>query len=806
MINSQYHGAGTLAVSVSGHVRSAKRARMRGSGRGGGSYGSSLERRVLVALVCIKIFGLITVFDPTSLQPFEAPKSLFSRALMWPTMAVLLLALARFGRAAIPASRLHVGVAAFVAASAIAAVSAEEPATALYGERTRYLGLTFVVDMAVLYLTVATAFRSSRDWVALGATIMAGSLVALVYALLQRLEVDPVAWIDPGAFGTLGNSNILGHLLAVVAVTAVCLAVLNPPTVGRGLRAVATALAVLVLFAIALVGTRGALIGTAVGLLVPLALWSQRARVIRRPALMAVSVVVVAAAVLGLGATGPGQRLIATVQGAGASDRLLLYGVAIDAIGERPILGYGPDGFGVAYAELHTAESRRASGGAINTSAHSWLLQTAATTGLVGASVLLGSIGAALATLWKQVRRQAPMAAIIAAALASYLVTGLVSVGSVGVDWILWVAFGGTVALSGPATVTTAATGVASPRTSWMIIVLTVTVGLVGGAVGWSALQASREASLARVALSRHDVRLALAGAQEAVRLDPGRASYWNLLGLAYGRLERWRQAGDAFERATALYGHDGSYWSNLAHARARQWAAGDRSPPMRDSALNAARRAAVIDRFVPHRHPPLAEAALLVEAPEAALEFSAAGLRLAPGSTQDEEIAAHAALASGDAAAARDVLEDVLQYRDTWTLRMALAALSAKLGDTAGARLHSERAQAVAKSTDGAPPRVRGAAACAYRACFYIYFEAGELLLADGSARSVTNPLNYTLNGVPLPTGTALGWLESQRQLTVELPSSGPFPRPGDFITVRGVVDRLSRPIAPDPTTASMH
>ena len=54
-----------------------------------------------------------------------------------------------------PRTRLHLIAAAFVLASAIWALFAENTYLALYGDRDRYLGLTFVVDMAVLYLAVA---------------------------------------------------------------------------------------------------------------------------------------------------------------------------------------------------------------------------------------------------------------------------------------------------------------------------------------------------------------------------------------------------------------------------------------------------------------------------------------------------------------------------------------------------------------------------------------------------------------------------------------------------------------------------
>lgn len=55
-----------------------------------------------MAVVTLKIAGVVLVFDPVGLQSFDYPKSLLSRGTEWILVGLVLLAVLRFGTAVVP--------------------------------------------------------------------------------------------------------------------------------------------------------------------------------------------------------------------------------------------------------------------------------------------------------------------------------------------------------------------------------------------------------------------------------------------------------------------------------------------------------------------------------------------------------------------------------------------------------------------------------------------------------------------------------------------------------------------------------
>src|SRR2546425_129138 len=114
-----------------------------------GEFTGSFAHQTLLWLVALKLIGLIVVFSTVLQFGFDLPKALWSRALEWPVAAILVVALLRHGTGIVPRSRLHVLVAAFVAANAVAAAVAPDAHVTLFRLPHRYLRLTDVPDMAV---------------------------------------------------------------------------------------------------------------------------------------------------------------------------------------------------------------------------------------------------------------------------------------------------------------------------------------------------------------------------------------------------------------------------------------------------------------------------------------------------------------------------------------------------------------------------------------------------------------------------------------------------------------------------------
>src|SRR5258706_3031096 len=98
------------------------------------TFEQSIEKRLLIWLIGLKIAAIIVVFDPQSDQAFDFAKSIVSRAFAWMLLAVIVFSLSRYGWRILPRGRLVLAVALFVLANAISGLFAESPYIALFGE------------------------------------------------------------------------------------------------------------------------------------------------------------------------------------------------------------------------------------------------------------------------------------------------------------------------------------------------------------------------------------------------------------------------------------------------------------------------------------------------------------------------------------------------------------------------------------------------------------------------------------------------------------------------------------------------
>jgi len=505
-------------------------------------------------------------------------------------VAGLVLVLLEHGWRVVPRTRLHVAVGGLALVSLVAALFAAQPYVALFGEQDRYLGLTFLGDMLVLYLSIAIAVRTAGDVaVLLGAIAVAGA-VASGYALLQLVGADPFTWAtDPRSrpFATIGNPDQLGHLISVLFGVAAGAAI---GATGHGSRAIAVAGAIATLGVAAFVATRGTLLGIACALASAVAMRPSRRSILATAAIA----LAIAGALL---ATPLGQRAVETARSGTLPDRITLYGIAWRATLERPFFGYGPDNFRAAFVEHRTAESLANLSAAPETSAHDWLLDASTTTGLIGLAALLVLVTLGSIELVRLARMAPAVGLPLAVGWAAYWANALVDVGSVAVAWFPWVAVGVAAALRGsrPQTVATRRL----PR--WLRPAIAI-VAVVGMASGTRAFIANEETFAAAEAMHFGDRDAAVALADRAAARDPGRADHWNRLGLALESQRRWADAAVAYREAAGRERYEPVYWANLARALARTGA--------QDDALAAAREAAAVDPNAPIGHVTLSEIA----------------------------------------------------------------------------------------------------------------------------------------------------------------------------------------------------
>jgi O-antigen ligase len=571
-----------------------------------------------VWLVAFKVVVLVLFFDPAGSVPFDLPKSLTSRALEWAEAGLVLGLLFTSGRAAVPRTRLHVAVLGVALVTATAAIFAAVPFVAVFGEQDRYLGLTYLLDMVVLYLAVAMAVRTDGDvGILLGAIVVAG-VVDGGYAVMQTLGRDPFAWAADARgrpFATFGNPDQFGHFISVLFGVLVGAAV---GATGPGRRAVAVASAVGTLGLAAIVATRGTLVGVvaaAAGIVTA-----------RRPtpraalAGLALSVLVLAALLV----TPLGQRAVATVQSGVLPDRIPLWAIAGRATLARPLLGYGPDNFRAAFVGNRTADSLAILGPGPQTSAHDWMLDTSAMTGLIGLAAVLVLVGLGTIELVRVARIRPAIGLALLGGWSAYWANGLVDVGSVAVGWYPWLAVGVAAALRGRRV---AAAARPMPRWLGVAIAIAVAVGIVTGS---RAFIANEEVWASAQASHFGDVEAAVILADRAAARDGGRADYWNRLGLALESQGRLTEAVAAYRTAASRQPYEPVYWANVARALARGAPAG--AVGAQDDAIAAARQAISVDPHTPFGHLVLAEIATRLGKCDLARSEAAEAAALQPG------------------------------------------------------------------------------------------------------------------------------------------------------------------------------
>jgi O-antigen ligase/tetratricopeptide (TPR) repeat protein len=665
-------------------------------------YARSRLRHFGVAVLCAKLALVPLIFDFSLDMPFAVSKAMVSHGLAYMLAAVMVGLFIQFGQQALRWSLIHVPALLFLAVNALAAIFAVDRELAFYGTHARMLGLGSIADCVVLYLAIVMLIRSRVEVIMATTSALGAAVVVLGYEAVQLLRMDPLRWSIDGStrpFSTLGQATSLAQYLASLSIAAVACG-LFADRMRLAVRVLIVVYAGVLVIGSLATGTRSALIGIAAGLAVMLLfVWLQHPN--RRVRAISALGGIGAAAVLGglVLFTPIGARLGATfVEGSpvegeddvldrlepSAAGRLTLYGIGLQMVGERPILGYGPDNFTVGVpryrpelAPVHVRQS-------LPTSAHSWVVQVAATSGLTGLVCFLAIVAVALGIAVRRGFQPATIAA--GATLSAFLGTGLTTVNELGTDWIFWASVGTIAAATandGGATRTSQ-----RPRREGrhresdtlrrIAPAVIVTGSLLLAATGWGALEASRAARASQEARLLGRTQSGIDLGLSATRSDAERATYWHTLGLAFIAARRWQEASDAFDRARRLAPYDVRYIADLVQAQLLLVNAGDGRA--RTRALQHADEAVAVDPNNPRSHLTRAVAMQVTGNLPEALRSVDRALALDPGSTNARLYITAAQIklaASGPADAiglAREGLLVLGSSRESVLLRIELA------------------------------------------------------------------------------------------------------------------------------------
>lgn len=307
-----------------------------------------------------------------------------------------------------PGKLLLLGLALGAFAAVLATAWSLDPALSATGSEWRRLGLGVELALAVSTLALAAWAAGAPErvrWI-LRAVAMA-SLAGAVYGTAQYFGLDPLQpaeryvvgegeWAIVRPPGTLGHAGYAATFLLHGVFAGVALALADAGK-WRRLGAISAGLSAV---AIALSGSRSALLGLAVGGLVLAT--TLRPRIWRRGALAAIALALAAVAFY---AAPTGERLRARVRWSGedpgGGGRLLLWRDAAGLAAENWLAGTGPETFSAAFLPYHSVELSQRLPEQYYESPHNILLDAACSKGVLGLLALLAIVAAGAWGAWR---------------------------------------------------------------------------------------------------------------------------------------------------------------------------------------------------------------------------------------------------------------------------------------------------------------------------------------------------------------------------------------------------------------------
>ena len=354
-------------------------------------------------------FLLPLAFLPNLVDEFVLPKLLLVRLVLVALTISLLVRWVAEGRVTWRRTPLDLPLLAFSASAALSTIFAVNRNVALFGTYDRWEGLLTIVTYALLFWLAVQLISGEAD--ARGVSwslLLSGYFIGAAAILQSAFGLLGGGYFREGTNGpiradvTLANPDFLGIFLAMLIPIAVAKMVSRRPGTTRILSAnlvVVLALGLLATF------TRAAWIGAVVGVIVVLAL--RRGRFHLWPVLISAALVVAGFGVLaGVVASRPsnapggfGNALVARIVSIGnlnsgtEATRLKTWGDTLPLIASRPILGWGPDTFGLVYPQYQSTNKL----GTLWDKPHQDALGVAASQGIVG---LLAYIWILVAFVW----------------------------------------------------------------------------------------------------------------------------------------------------------------------------------------------------------------------------------------------------------------------------------------------------------------------------------------------------------------------------------------------------------------------
>jgi putative inorganic carbon (HCO3(-)) transporter len=351
-------------------------------------------------------------FIPNIVDEFVLPKLLLARLLIAVLIVVLLVRWLQQGMVTWKRTPLDLPLLAFIGSAALSTVFAINRNVAIFGTYDRWEGLLTIVSYALVFWLAVQLLSGEGDARGLTWSLLLSGYVIAAIAILQSAFGVLGGGYFHGANNvirpdvTLANPDFLGIFLAMLLPVAFAKLVSRRPLTSRVLAA---NLVVVLLLGLLATFTRAAWIGGVVGVVIVLVL--RRGRLHVWPLVISASVLVIGFALLAAiavarpsnGGNGIGQALIARIasiadlKSGTQNERIRTWGDTLPLIASRPILGYGPDTFGLVYPQFQTINQRFV----LWDKPHQDALGVAASQGIIGLVAYIWILVAFVRAFWK---------------------------------------------------------------------------------------------------------------------------------------------------------------------------------------------------------------------------------------------------------------------------------------------------------------------------------------------------------------------------------------------------------------------
>lgn len=387
-------------------------------------------RWILIAgLLLALLTPLVTI--KSVLYPYVFGKALFLQILieiLFPFWVALLI----LDPATRPKRSLILwGALIFGAVLIITTVFGIDPHKSFWGTDERANGVFTQLHYLIFFLILPSVFRSRRDWQrALWLTLGVGFGLS-VWGIIENFA----SGVQGGTrvMAVLGNPILFGgYLLFPVFLSIYVFLETRGPHRFAALGVFAASITALLF-----TQTRGAVLGATAGAATTAFLWlvatrHASARNRRRVFTALGSVVVLAVLLIAFRNTAivksipVANRLTSiSIRDTTATERLLLWRLALRGFAARPLLGWGPENFDYVFDRYYDPYFLRFSiSETWSDRAHNASLDLLTMTGVVGFTAYMFLLGAVMQKLWRETRKDnSPEAPILAGLLVAYLVS-----------------------------------------------------------------------------------------------------------------------------------------------------------------------------------------------------------------------------------------------------------------------------------------------------------------------------------------------------------------------------------------------